>query len=243
MLSLFLAIAATTQGPASSVLSLSDMPNTTVRYYDVEGKDVTSINRSIARARPSVNGRPRPASADWTIKASFQRHTKNDDCQVSDAQVTFAATAELPRLVNEQAIALPVLAKWRQYVERLEANELPTLVFVQQQIGEVKKAILASSCEGAKATVAHVVATLKSQAAAFELERQKKLPRADQMLTDAGISSRPAEKAICKNLLATGSRLNTIRICMASREWAILHASGQEATKEMQDKRRVNAPF
>lgn len=243
MLGLLFAIAALTQGPPSSGLQLSDVPNTTVRYYDVEGKDATSINRSIARARPPVNGKPRPASAEWTIKAGFQRHTQNGVCRVSDAEVTFAATAELPRLVNEQALAPAVLAKWRQYVQRLEANELPTLIFVQQQIGEVRKAILASSCEEARDTIAHVVGTLKGQAAAFEIERQRKLPRTELTLDDGGTNRRPAEKTICKNLLATGSRLNSIRICMVPREWAILHQSGEEATKEMQNKPRVNAPF
>ena len=243
MLSLILAIAAAPQGPAVTALRLSDMPNTTVRYYNVEGEDATSINRSMASGRPKAKGKPVPASADWTITATFKSHRQNGDCRVSDPQVTFAATAELPRLVNEEALNPAVAAKWRRYVQSLEANEVPTLLFVQQQIGEVKKAMLASSCEEARATVAHAVATLKRQAAAFELERQKQLPATDYTLADFGASKRPTPKAICKDMLASGSRLNSIRICMAPREWTILHESGQKATREMQDVRRVNRPF
>ena len=225
-------------GPA--VRSLSELPNMTILYYDVAGNDVASINRSIVRQRPSVGGRPQAASADWTVNASFRRRTENGRCRVAAVDVAFAGRAELPRLANEQQLKPALLKQWRQYVEGLQANELPTLAFVYSQLDAVKEAVLASSCDQAKATAAAAVDSLRVHATAFELARQKQMRRTESMFADSGLFNSPTAKPICKQLLATGSRLNTLRICMVPREWQLLHEAGQKATREMQDRPLLN---
>lgn len=235
---------AAAQAPVTSVGSLTDLPNTTIHYYDVTGKDVTAINRSIARQRPRAAGnKPAPAATNWIINTSFEQRREREQCKVSAARATFTATAELPRLVDEHGLARPLLARWRNYVARLEASEMATLVFVYHNLDQVERAVLASSCEGAKAAGAAAVEQLRSKAAAFELERQKYSRRSLSFAEDSGVSDRKADRPICKDLIGTGSRLNSLRVCMAPREWAKLHESGQQATREMQDKPRVNRPF
>ena len=167
----------------------------------------------------------------------------NGQCKVTAANAAFTATADLPRLANEAALARPLLARWRNYVAGLEANAVPTLVFVYSHLDEVEQAILSSSCDGARAAAAAAVERLRRKAADFDLVRKQHARKMAQQFDDGQPSDKGDGRTICKNLVGTGSRLNTLRVCMAPREWAKLHESGQEATREMQDKRRVNAPF
>ena len=226
--------------PATVVRMLSEVPNTTIRYYDVTGRDVTSINRSIARQRSKDPGdRAAPASTDWIVKAAFERRTVNGECKVTNARASFTATADLPRLIDEQSVDPPVLARWRKYIASLQESEMAALVFVYSHLDEVEEQIVGSRCEDATAAVAAAIERLQRRAAAFEFDRQRTRPKLFGMAEE---NARPA-KAICKDLIGTGSRLNTLRICMTPGEWAKLQRSGEQATREMQDKPRPNRPF
>jgi predicted secreted Zn-dependent protease len=240
----FLAAATSSQSEAPvSLQRLSDIPNTSVQYYDVQGTDITSINRSIARQRPSAGGTPIAAATDWTVNAVFKKHTEQGRCSVVDVEARFAASAELPRLVDEQRLKPEILARWRKYVAGLEASEATNLIYVFYHLDEVEKAISASSCEDAKAVGLAAVETLKARAAAFERERELQARKEERAFGDMQAPDAQAANTICKTLVGTGSRLNTLRVCMTKREWAKLHASGEQATREMQDKRRTNRPF
>lgn len=218
-----------------TVRSLSELPNMTIRYYDVVGNDVASINKSIVKQRPLVGGKPLVASVDWTVNASFKRRTEDAHCRVDAVEVSFAAQADFPKLANERELNAPLVKQWHRYVEGLQANELPTLAFVYSQLDAVRDAVLASPCERAKANAAAAVEGLRVHAAAFELARQKQSRRTEQMFADAGLFNTPTTQPICKQLLATGSRLNWLRVCMVPREWELLHESGQKATRELQE--------
>jgi len=239
----FAGLATSQTATTLSVQRLADIPNTTIRYYDVQGTDITSINRSIAGQRPSVGGTPIAAATDWTVNAAFKMHTEEGRCRVVGVEARFAASADLPRLVNEQKLAPENLARWRRYVASLEASEVTNLVFVYYHLDEVEKAISASSCEDAKAAGMAAVETLKAKAAAFERERELHARKTERAFGDAQAPDAQAANTICKNLVGTASRLDTLRVCMTKREWAKLHASGEQATREMQDKRRTNRPF
>jgi len=230
------------QGTIQSVRGLADMPNTMIRYYEVTGSDVTSINRSIARQRPKpVGGRLAPASTDWTVNVSYDRRTRDGQCQVRDARAIFTATADLPRLADEKALEPAVLRRWRNYVARLEESELATLAFVYSQLGQIEKQVIESSCADAGAAATEAIAGLQIRAAAFEAERRRALPK--ESAFDLAPEQRQAQAAVCKTLVPTGTRVDTLRLCMSRRDWQKLHESGQQATREMQDKRRVNRPF
>ena len=61
------------------------------------------------------------------------------------------------------------------------------------------------------------------------------------MFAEAGWFDTAPEKPVCKAMMATGSRLSTLRVCMMRREWEMLQQSGEAATREMQQKRRLNS--
>lgn len=231
------------QTSPSDSASLATLPNTSVRYYDVTGRSVEAINRSIARQRPAgSNGKPVPAATDWLISAGFDQRVEGGQCKVTAARANVSATAELPRLVDEQALERGLQTRWRNYLQQLEAHALATLVFVYQNLGQVEQAIEASTCETAKAAGAAAIERLRREAAAFQAARER-LVRKTQRLDEFQTATGKLEQPVCKYLLATGSRVQPTRVCMSPRDWDRLHESGKQATREIQDRPRPNRPF
>jgi predicted secreted Zn-dependent protease len=224
----FSQVAAVTPGPVVSVSRLADVPNTTIRYYDVTGKDLASINQSIARQRPKAPGAGlAPASLAWSVKASFEQRTEKEQCKVTSARAMLTATADLPRLVDEHAMETPMLGRWRHYAAELEASQLVALVFVYSHLDRVEQAMLASTCQGAKAAGTAAVEQLRNRTTALTLEREQRYSLSQWLLTDADVTDAGADKVICKDLAGPASSRNPLHVCMVPREWETLRESGE----------------
>ena len=237
------------QPPATAAMlksaeSLAAMPNTIVRYYDVEGGNVTEINRSMARQRPKgVNGKPIPASTNWSVSADFERTVTDGQCRVTAARIDFKAEAELPRLVDDRALQPPVRTRWNNYVGLLGDGALTTLTFVHHNLKTVEEAILSSSCQSAKAAAARTIERLRVHTERMAAEREKQLELQNRSLSEFRPAMLTTREKLCKDMDASGSRLRSFRVCMPKREWERLNADAEKFTREMQDKPRVNAPF
>ena len=153
--------------------TLKDLPNATIRYFDVVGKDQKSINKSIVgQQQAGSKGRAAVAPTSWSLTTSFSKVTNGEQCRTANPKVTFSASISLPRLVSNEAHTPEMLATWRNYVANIEREQAANLWFVHDRLGEVEKAILASSCEGAQAAGAAAAERLKAQEA--ELSRRPK---------------------------------------------------------------------
>lgn len=248
MIALLFAFAtfASSAGPAQVAAAdgLLNIPNTTIRYYDVTGRNVTEINRSIARQRPKGrDGKPIPASTDWAVRADFDRTTRDGQCRVATARASFKATVDLPRLSAEAKLDKPTAARWQNYVSQLEQGSLTTLTFVYQNLEAVEQAMLASSCETARAAGGAAIEKLRTHAARLDAEREKRLAQQNASLSEFPNTGLKPAQNVCRDLGATGSRIRSVRICMPQREWERMYASGEAVTREMQDKPRVNKAF
>lgn len=145
--------------------ALKSLPNLTIHYYDVAGKNLKALRKSLELRRKDASGQVAAASSRWNVDASFSKGTVNGACKITAAHAAFTATAELPRLVNERAVKPSDLAIWRNYVAELEAAAAAKLWSVHDRIGGVEKAILASSCVRAQSVGAAAIEQLKTQVA------------------------------------------------------------------------------
>lgn len=232
---LFLSAAAApdsvTQNERSS--GLAAIPNTTVRYYDVSGENVTEINRSMARERPKgPSGKPIPASTTWSVSSDFERTVTNGQCRVTAARVDFKAEAQLPRLLDDGALQAPVRKRWQNYVNLLEDGVLVTLAFVHHNLSSVEKAILSSSCETARDAAAKAIERLRIHTAHLASEREKQLDQQNRSLAEFRPGMLTDRERICKDLDSTETRLRTFRICMPKREWDRLAAESESAIQK-----------
>ena len=155
--------------PAVAGKTIRDLPNVTVRYFDVAGKNLKAINKSIERSqKPDSSGRIAVAPTGYAVDATFNKLAGKGQCKVTAAKATFSATVALPRLVPDRAHTPELLAAWRAYLAGVENSHAANLWFVYDRIRDVENAILASSCEGAQSAGAAAVARLKAQAAEFQ---------------------------------------------------------------------------
>ena len=147
---------------------LKDVPNLTIRYYDVAGKNLKAVIKTLTEQRPKdASGQPITAATNWTIETAFSRRTTNGQCKIVTAHAAVTATADLPRLLNEAKFPPRDLLSWQDYLANLEVTAAGKFWFVHDHVGDVEKAVLASSCEGAQAAGAAAIDRLKQQAAAF----------------------------------------------------------------------------
>lgn len=208
--------------------TLSEFPNTTIDYYDVEGATVTAINQSIRAQRGTGSGgKIVPSSTAWTVKADFKRETVNGRCTVQGATAEFAARAELPRLVGGEKLSGAERERWSDYVSLLEESSAATLTFVYQNLVQVESAINNSSCEDARGAAASAVELLRAHANRLSAENEKRLAALSQF--------RPAmlsnSKLTCRDLKGTGGRLRVFRTCLPAREWERMWKSSSEYTQ------------
>ncbi|WP_162888023.1 DUF922 domain-containing protein [Sphingomonas mesophila] len=229
-----LMLAAAPDAPAATTL---EAMNATVRYYEVAGRDVTTINRAITRQRPrNAAGRPIPASTDWSVRTDFKRSTVGGTCRITAARAELAATADLPRLLNEAELDRDLRQRWRAYVGELEQMSAQTLLFVRQNLPAIEAAVASASCAEAKAVAVAAVERLRQRSALLEAEREKRLAKTAGSLAEFAPRAARAQPGLCKDLAATGSRLRTFRICLPKREWERMNAEGEAFTKEVQNK-------
>ena len=154
--------------PAVPGKTLRDLPNVTIQYFDVAGKDLKAINKSIERSqKPDARGKAAAAPTGWAIDTAFNKLTGNGQCKVTDAKATFSAKVVLPRLVNNPAHTPELMASWRAYLAGAENIQAANLWFVYDRIKTVESALLASSCEGAAAAGTAAVQRLQTLASEF----------------------------------------------------------------------------
>lgn len=163
--------AAAPAAPVAAARTLQGLPNTAIEYYDVAGKDIKSLQSSIAsvRGNSAANKPAAPASAAWTVGSKISRQTTDGKCAVAGAEMKFDAKVVLPRLANREQVPTKVLTEWDSFVARLEAGTASNLWFVHDRIGTIQSAILTSSCEGASAAATAAVDKLQKEEAEFLL--------------------------------------------------------------------------
>ena len=77
---------------------MEDVPGIQLNYYDVDGRDVKAVNRSIKERR-----RAGSAGTEWNVVVSLDKRTEGAACTITGSKVKFNATATLPRLTGEPA--------------------------------------------------------------------------------------------------------------------------------------------
>jgi len=149
---------------------IRDVPKIAIKYYDVSGKDFAGIIRDINRQRPKdpASKQVIAGGAGYALGASVNKVTSNGKCTVKDAKAEFAPTAELPRLMNEQALAPDQLAYWRAYLSQLEGPAAAGLWFVVDRIPALEKSMIGKDCDAALKLGSESIAQIRRDYTAFQ---------------------------------------------------------------------------
>lgn len=161
--------------PAQPLPTLAGLPGLSVTYYDVSGKNVPEIHKSLSRAAPrgAVSGKSLPATSGWTLAARAKWTQTGKACALTSVELNFTVTASLPRLAADPTRPPPVQAAWDDYADRLEARQAEQLRFAYDRQADVVTAIRRSGCIGWEAAATTAIARIRAQqAAAFKREER-----------------------------------------------------------------------
>jgi predicted secreted Zn-dependent protease len=158
---------ATTPPADPAPFTLSQLPDVTVNYYDVSGNTTKKIRASIESQRPKdAAGKVQPSSSRWSIGTSLRKATTGAECKIVSVTAAMNAEVILPRLVNTGEVPEEVLKHWRKYVASLDQQQAAHLREVQARLPQVERAVMASSCEGARDAANKAIAEIAKQASA-----------------------------------------------------------------------------
>lgn len=137
-----------TQAPPGA--TLAGIPNLTVEYYDVRGRNLFEIRRDLNRLRPRDPNDRLGVDAVSRWYMSWRWPTGADGgCDLAATDLRFSATLRMPRLVDTAGTPEAVLIRWRRYMVALEGHEAGHIRHAWDNRAQVLAAIRASSCAGA----------------------------------------------------------------------------------------------
>lgn len=156
--------------PAVPGRGIRDVPNIAIQYYDVSGKNFAAIVKSIEKQRPRdpATRQVVAGGAESALGASMTRVIANGKCTITAVKADFAPTAQLPRLVNEQALAPDQLAQWRAYLSQIEAPAAAGLWYVHDRLPAFEKSLIGQECSRAPQLASAAIARLQTERAEFQ---------------------------------------------------------------------------
>ncbi|MEO5774182.1 MAG: DUF922 domain-containing protein [Sphingomicrobium sp.] len=169
MLGMIVALAAVTQAspatPAAGARRLKDLPNVTITYYDVAGKNGKAIEKNLRSVRTDRATKQFSAvSSNWNVAASVNRITTNGVCTIKSVKSTFSGTVQLPRLTEESLVPADVLTNWRSYADGLDRSVADNFFFVYDQLPALEQSLIGKDCAEADKLWASSVARIKADA-------------------------------------------------------------------------------
>lgn len=156
--------------PAIPGRGIRDVPNIAIKYYDVSGRDFAAIIKSIEkqRGRDPATKQLLGGSAGYELGASMTKVTSQGQCTITAVKATFAARAELPRLVNEQSLKPDQLTMWRAYLSQIEAPAAAGLWYLYDRIPAFEKSMIGKDCSVAASAAAAAIAQMRTDYTEFQ---------------------------------------------------------------------------
>ena len=150
---------------------LAAVPGITIKYYDLVGKNEKALKQALDLRAKDAAGQPQVATTEWTISAKVQKRTENGVCKIIGAEPTFTAVAEVPRLGNPHVLKPAEKANWEAFVAQAQADAASDLWIVHDNLGQVRSALMASTCEGTAAAIQGVTQRLTALEAQHQQQR------------------------------------------------------------------------
>lgn len=177
------------QAPAVAGRSLAALPNTTVGYYDVQGKNAAAIKKSFDAAFAAQNGQ----LFVWDVAAQVSKRTEGTKCTVQKATAKLTSKVQLPRLAEPAKVAKPALAAWQAFAASTEADAAANLWFIHDGLRGVEQAVTGVDCAALTPAWNAALAKLKADQAAFAAQR---VATANAAAAAAAAATKPAATSV-----------------------------------------------
>jgi predicted secreted Zn-dependent protease len=158
-------------GGPSRTKPFTGIPNLRLSYYEVSGSSAEEIRRSINAHRPrdSHDGQRVDALTEWTIGWSIEVREPGG-CDLSNAQVRYAATVTLPRHADPATLPEPLRSHWEAFVASLARHEDWHARYAYEHLGDVRAALRGSRCDTAEAVASAAVHAIAEVERNYDLD-------------------------------------------------------------------------
>lgn len=199
LLTALAAVSAVQPAPAATGVArrLESMPDVTVSYYDVRGRDLATLQKSMK----TIISAPAPNSAarlfSWNAGVRISKRTEGTTCTITSAKATLKGQAYLPRATEVAQAPAAELGQWTAYVGSLESRAAENLAFVAARLPAIEQALVGKPCDAAAGLWSEGMQNLMREQAAF-----------DKMKRDAEAAKAKAEAAKAAPEASRGRRRN-----------------------------------
>jgi len=148
---------------AEPAIPFADIPNVTIRSYEVAGGDAAAIRRSIdaARLTDTHDGARVDALTTWRYRWRWHRDA-HGTCTAASEDVVFSATVTVPRLANG-SVAPDLRARFEHYLQSLLAHEDGHVRNGWNHRGDIVAAINKATCATANAAAQAALEAIAAQ--------------------------------------------------------------------------------
>ncbi|MFD1949844.1 DUF922 domain-containing protein [Sphingomonas arantia] len=168
-LAIFAALAAAAAPPSDAPIGqFAAIPNVTLTFYDVTGRDPAAIRRSIDAARPTDPNDGARVDGLSAYRYAWQWVSEQGVCRIMPDDIQFAATIMIPRLTTN--VSPELRAEFDLYIRTLLAHEYGHVGFGWAQRVEIAAAINAADCNTANVAARAAVTAIGIQNAAYDAE-------------------------------------------------------------------------
>lgn len=149
-------------------IPFADIPNATVKYYDVTGTTAAEVRRSVDAAKPRDpnDGLAVDALTQWQFDLSWEAGKKGR-CYATLDNIKFSATVRVPRLVDRNA-PRELRARFDRYLKSLLDHEDGHVRYAWEHRGDVAKAINGGKCKAAARVAAKAIDAIAAHDLAYD---------------------------------------------------------------------------
>lgn len=163
--------AATVATSAAPGRALRDLPNTTITYYDIAGKDGKAIEKSLKAILADPAAKENVRLFSWDVGTKIMKATTGTKCSIQSAKTTLTAKVRLPRLAEQAKVKKDVMAKWAPYAASVENEAAANLWFLTDRLRGAEQFLVGMPCDQAGPAWNAKLETVKSELNAFIAQR------------------------------------------------------------------------
>lgn len=159
------------QDPTPIEASFDGIPNVRITYYDVVGKDSSSIRADLNRKRPvdaASGGIGVDAFTSWHYRWHWDA-TTSGQCGTPSARIDFSAHVLLPRL-SQELLSRDVKDEWARYITALANHEADHVRIAYRRLNQVVEAVRGSNCNDASAAANKVLDDIRRDNREYDIE-------------------------------------------------------------------------
>lgn len=171
--------------------ALRDLPNTTITYYDIAGKDAKAIDKSLRKTLADPAAKDLVRLFSWNVGTQIVKITTGTKCSVKSAKSTLTAKVSLPRLTEQKKVPKDVSAQWATYIAGIENEAAANLWFLSDRLRGAEQSLVGVPCAEASSAWNAKLEGLKGELSGFMAKRAQVAAAA----AAAAAAAQPASKS------------------------------------------------